>query len=205
VIEIGSPGINSPVTLVVSMAIAPAATEGSSATPSAERRARLQRLVDEQYRLVWRLLRRLGVPTAAIDDATQQVFLIVAERLDDIRAESERSFTFGTALRIAQTGRRRLMREQASDETDERACAWPAPDELAEQKRARELLDAILDELPLELRAVFVLFELEGFSSPEIATLVEAPLGTVASRLRRARDRFRELVEQRRAAPGAAR
>jgi RNA polymerase sigma-70 factor (ECF subfamily) len=147
--------------------------------------------------LVWRLLRRLGVSAEGVDDATQQVFLIVAERLDDIRAGSERSFIFGTALRVTQTQRRRRVREPASDLGEQRACSWPSPDELTDQKRARELLDAVLGEMPLELRTVFVLFELEGLSSPEIADVVGVPLGTVASRLRRARESFHELVRRR--------
>jgi RNA polymerase sigma-70 factor (ECF subfamily) len=54
----------------------------------------------------------------------------------------------------------------------------------------------VLEQLPLDLRAVFVLFELEGMTSPEIAELSGVPLGTVASRLRRAREHFRELVAQ---------
>jgi RNA polymerase sigma-70 factor, ECF subfamily len=54
----------------------------------------------------------------------------------------------------------------------------------------------VLDAMPIELRAVFVLFELEGMTSPEIAAISGLPPGTVASRLRRARERFRELVAQ---------
>ena len=48
----------------------------------------------------------------------------------------------------------------------------------------------MLDGLTDDLRVSFVLYELEGLSSPEIATLLGIPLGTVASRLRRAREAF---------------
>jgi RNA polymerase sigma-70 factor (ECF subfamily) len=170
------------------------------ARPAAEsgmdRQARLTRMIESDYRLIWRLLRRLGVPTQAVDDAAQQVFLIAAERLDDIRERSERSFAFGTALRVAQTFRRRLSREPASAEGDRSASPLPGPDELSDQRRARELLNRLLEDMPLELRTVFILFELEGLTSPEIAELADLPLGTVASRLRRARERFRELVSE---------
>jgi RNA polymerase sigma-70 factor (ECF subfamily) len=157
--------------------------------------ARLERAICADYGFIWRLLRRFGVPESHAEDAAQQVFLIVAERLDDIAAGRERSFAFGTAMRVAQSLRRRLGRELPNDALDERAAAGLGPDELFEQKRARERLDQVLQEMPLEFRTVFILFELEAMSSPEIAALIEIPLGTVASRLRRAREHFRTLVE----------
>jgi RNA polymerase sigma-70 factor, ECF subfamily len=167
-----------------------------------DRQARLKRMIQDDYRLIWRLLRRLGVPADGADDATQQVFLIAAERLDDIREGSERAFCFGTALRVAQSLKRRFAREPASDAGDLSASSLPNPEELADRKRAREMLDQILEEIPLDLRTVFILFELEGLTSPEISELVGVPVGTVASRLRRARDRFQQLVAER-IPPGA--
>ena len=151
-------------------------------------------MIENDYRLIWRLLRRLGVPPHGVDDAVQQVFLIAAERLDDIRENSERAFAFGTALRVAQTLRRRSAREQMGAEADRNVSPLPSPEELADQHRAREVLGRVLDGMPFELRTVFVLFELEELSSPQIAALENLPLGTVASRLRRARARFHELV-----------
>jgi RNA polymerase sigma-70 factor (ECF subfamily) len=168
----------------------------SAGEPGVDRQARLARMIESDYRLIWRLLRRLGVPMHTVDDATQQVFLIAAERLDDIRERSERAFAFGTALRVAQTYRRRLGREPVSGESDLSASPMPGPDELSDQRRARELLGRMLDAMPLDLRTVFILFELEGMTSPEIAELSDVPLGTVASRLRRARQRFGELVAE---------
>lgn len=156
-------------------------------------------MVERDYRMIWRLLRRWGVRQDAIDDATQQVFLVAAERLSDIAPQSERSFVFGTALRVSQSLRRKHSREDPSADTDLNASALPGPDELSEQRRARERLDGIIEQLPFDLRTVFILFELEGMSSPEIAELVGAPLGTVASRLRRARERFAALVSEERA------
>jgi RNA polymerase sigma-70 factor (ECF subfamily) len=175
--------------------------------PEVERQERLTRMVERDYRLIWRLLRRMGVREQAVDDATQQVFTVAAERLADIDPRSERSFVFGVALRVAQSSRRKHSREAASDEADLSASSLPGPDELSEQHRARELLDALIAQLPIEMRGVFVLFEVEGLSSPEIAELVGVPLGTVASRLWRARERFAALVAEerdRRALPRGA-
>jgi RNA polymerase sigma-70 factor, ECF subfamily len=170
------------------------------------RRARLGRMIARDYRLIWRLLRRLGVPAASVDDAAQQVFLIAAERLSDIRPESERAFAYGTALRVAQGHRGSRVRtfERLDDHAHDLAAQLPGPDAATEQQRAREQLDRVLAAMPVELRTVFVLFELEGLTSPEIAALEGTALGTVASRLRRARERFRELVKST-SRPGAAR
>lgn len=183
----------------------PLVTARPSTQGTASRQARLARMIQSDYRLIWRLLRRLGVSEHAVDDAAQQVFLIAAERLDDIQERSERAFAFGTALRVAQSFRRRLGRELASEDLDASASQLPGPDELSEQRRARETLNRLLEEMPLELRATFVLFEIEGLTSPEIAELAGVPLGTVASRLRRARERFAALVEEERARPAGQR
>jgi RNA polymerase sigma-70 factor (ECF subfamily) len=78
---------------------------------------------------------------------------------------------------------------------DDLSAREPDPEALAGQRRACEQLDRVLDALPLELRSVFVLFELEGMTSPEIASVAGLPLGTVASRLRRARERFHALCQ----------
>jgi RNA polymerase sigma-70 factor, ECF subfamily len=171
----------------------------SAASPAAERRGRLERMVKDNHRMVWRVLRRLGVHEDAIEDASQQVFLVAAERLEDIAPTSEGSFIFGIALRVSRSMRRKHSREAASADVDLSATSLPGPDELSEQRLARERLDRMLQELPLDLRCVFILFELEGLSSPQIAKLVGVPLGTVASRLRRAREQFATVVSEERA------
>ncbi|HMJ56131.1 MAG TPA: RNA polymerase sigma factor [Polyangiaceae bacterium] len=155
----------------------------------------LHHLFKETYDGIWRLLRGLGVPADRLDDAAQQVFLVYAERHADVVRGSEKSFLFGTALRVAHVVRRGVPRE-VPGEIDFACSDQPGVDELTDQKRARQVLDLILDQLEPELRDVFVLYELEGFTMPEIAALVEVPLGTAASRLRRGRDRFSALVRR---------
>jgi len=155
----------------------------------------LHQLFKETYDGIWRLLRGLGVPADRLDDAAQQVFLVYAERHTDVVRGSERSFLFGTALRVAHVARRGVFRE-VPGEIDYACSDQPGIDELTDQKRARQVLDHILDQLEPELRDVFVLYELEGFTMPEIASIVEIPLGTAASRLRRGRERFSALVRR---------
>jgi RNA polymerase sigma-70 factor, ECF subfamily len=160
---------------------------------------RLRSLVDAHYDFVWRSLRRLGVHDADVDDAAQQVFVTTSRKLASVRRGCERSFLFQTALRVASDSRRtrRRRREVAEDElrgTDEVRDPAPPTDDLVDLRRARVQLDEILDDMPLDLRAVFVLFELDEATLAEISALLHVPVGTVASRLRRARLLFREAA-----------
>ena len=70
----------------------------------------------------------------------------------------------------------------------------PDPETSAEQKRLTVLFARVLEQLSLELRAVFVLYELEEFTMAEIAATLGLPPGTVASRLRRGRETFERLA-----------
>ena len=165
-------------------------------------------LVEAHGDFVWRSLRRLGVPESQADDATQQVFVIAAGKIDSIRDGSERSFLFATLSNVAAHVRRSLARgrEQPYAEGYEAVDPAPRADDLMAQQQARALLDEVLEEMPFELRTVFVLFELEELSAPEISDLTGLAVGTVASRLRRARDEFQKAAKRVRAqatpAPG---
>ena len=170
----------------------PLAEPDADSTLPAEQQARLARLVTEQFAFVWRLLRRIGVSASDADDAAQQVFIAVSQRLRDIREDAERAFLFSTALHVgarARRGRGR-KREDFGVELEQHVDPAPSQEELIDRQRAREVLDSMLDEMPLELRVVFVLYEIEQLTSVEIADIVGVPAGTVASRLRRAREDF---------------
>jgi RNA polymerase sigma-70 factor (ECF subfamily) len=165
------------------------------ATSAADRR--LRALVAEQYDFIWRSIRRLGVPPTDVDDCAQQVFWVAARKLDEIHAGSERAFLFSTALRVASDARRsRTRRREVPEQGEGSEALDPAPDpeEVADKTRARALLDDVLDAMPMDLRAPFVLFELEEMPTAEIAAVLELPTGTVASRLRRAREEFQKIV-----------
>ncbi len=168
---------------------------GAWSPASAEDAARIKKLVVEQHAFVWRSLLRLGVPRADAEDALQQVFMVTARRIQDITSGSERSFLYGTCLRVASRARRTQLRrrEIVGDEAcPERIDPQERPDELIDRARARAILDEILAAMPIELRAVFTLFELEQMTMVQISQLVGVPQGTVASRLRRARELFVE-------------
>ncbi len=170
-------------------------------TRTAEQSLRLRRIFDENHSMTWRLLRRFGVASERVEDAVQQVFLITAERLDDIQSGSERAFVYGVAVGVSRTLRRRYRREVLGDEPDQHVGTDPAAESLLDRKRLVEQCDRILDALPPELREVFVLHEIEGLTTAEAARILEIPAGTVSSRLRRARQLFRSGVEALRAKP----
>jgi RNA polymerase sigma-70 factor (ECF subfamily) len=138
-----------------------------------------------------------------VDDATQEVFWVIARRLQDVRAGSEKSFLYGVALRIAADHHRRRLAVPDMAHPDEMllvADPGPSPEESLAAHRARALLDVVLDQLPLRLRTVFVLAEIEGLEVRHIAELEGIPVGTAASRLRLAREEFRAASRRVRAA-----
>ncbi|MBV9949452.1 MAG: sigma-70 family RNA polymerase sigma factor, partial [Myxococcales bacterium] len=127
-----------------------------------------------------------------------QVFLIALEAMARIVAGSERAFLYATAVRIAHGVRRKPAREVGGVDVDLAGSAAASPaDELTDQKRAREVLDGLLEQMELDTRTPFVLFEIDGFTIPEIARVLGIPMGTAASRLRRAREQFQALVRVR--------
>ena len=163
---------------------------------STERDARLRAIVDDHLDMVARVLRNAGVTEAQLDDEIQRTLITVARRIDDIRPGAEKSFLIQIALRVAAHARRTLARRKEVDMHDvaEFIDVERSPEQLTDQKRMRQLLDWVLGRMEEDLRMVFVLYEFEEMSMLDIAKLLTIPQGTVASRLRRARAQFRELM-----------
>jgi RNA polymerase sigma-70 factor, ECF subfamily len=176
-----------------------AADPADTAMPSAASERVPAEFVRTYFAFVWRTLRRFGVPEADAQDAAQRVFVVATERLERILPEKERAFLFGIAVRVADKVRRSHARKPVVSESDpdREPSPWPSADELLDQRRARAALDAILDEMSDDLRAVFVLYEIEQMTVSDIAKLLKIPGGTAASRLRRAREFFREQAHAR--------
>jgi RNA polymerase sigma-70 factor (ECF subfamily) len=189
-----------------------ASNSSGSSSGRGARAVRLRALVDRDFDFVWRSARRLGLSPADADDAAQDVFIVLARRLDDVEPHCERSFLFGTLLRTVATRRRsseRRREELAADvELEQRAAldrnAELGPEALSELAGVRPLLEALLDALPEPQRAVFILYELEELELAEIADLLDIPSGTVASRLRAARGAFEAATRRLRAREGSS-
>lgn len=170
---------------------------------AASARQRLARAAADNFQFLWRSLRRLGIrPDAAVDDAVQRVFEIAARKVDRVEAGLERAFLFRTAMFVAAEERRgqRRVRDRATEiDPLELAAPEPDPEQALTQRRTREYLDRVLAALPMELRTVFILFELEGLTAVQIGALLDVPEGTASSRLRRARQLFHEEARRLRA------
>ena len=119
--------------------------------------------------------------------------LVAGGRLDDIRRGSELAFLIGTALRLARNHKRKVHRLQLEGDMD--LLLSPATG-AAKELSDLQLLDMVLSRVDPDLVEAFVLYEFEGFSSPEIADALDLPMGTVASRLRRAREAFSAAVHR---------
>lgn len=180
-------------------------TAATTTLPAAWRNAQdavVRDAVHAHYEVLWRFLRRMGVEEHQVEDAAQQVLIVFARRAADVPREAVRSFLLGTALRVALDWRRKDARAGDAVTIDAlREYAHPDPDaeHVVAQREMRRLLDRVLDALSPELRAVFVLAELEEMTMAAIARALSIPPGTVASRLRRAREVFAARADEVRA------
>jgi len=155
---------------------------------------------DAQFEFVWRSLRRLGVASADISDAVQEVFLVVHRRLSEFEGRARiTTWLYRICLHVASDRRRRahVRHEEPSDlaALDSMDTAINSEEQLVQDEEFR-LLEGALALLSLEQRAVFTLFELEQMPSEDIAIALEIPLGTVYSRLRLGREAFRKAVQR---------
>jgi RNA polymerase sigma-70 factor, ECF subfamily len=171
--------------------------------------ARLSVGVSEAYAehapRVWRSLRRLGVPDSLLEDALQDVFLVLHRRWAEFEGRAAlTTWIYGIVLRVAKDHRRSEQRRMIrvdrlshvlASETDADVTACPA--EAAERREANQLMHAILAELPDELRQVLVLVELEGLSVRDASEALGIRLRTCHRRLSAAREAFNLAVSRR--------
>jgi RNA polymerase sigma-70 factor (ECF subfamily) len=152
-------------------------------------------LYDQHFEFVWRTLRRLGVPAPDLADVAQEVFLVVHRRLADFEERSKvTTWLFRICVRAARDRRRRAhVRREVPREQDFFETADPVGDPSRALERADDLalLEQALATLDAPQREVFTAFELEGMTGQAVAAALDIPLGTVHSRLRLARERFR--------------
>lgn len=153
----------------------------------------------DHFQLVWRGLKRLGVTEASLEDAVQDVFLIVYRRWHDFEGRSQlKTWIYGIAVRIAKDYRRaEARRSRRVQRLAELTAAEPdstAPADQAERREANRLCYRALGSLGDEERAVFVLVELEELSVREVATALQLHVRTCQRRLKSARRTFERAV-----------
>jgi RNA polymerase sigma-70 factor (ECF subfamily) len=189
---------------------AAAGLRSDKAPVAAAERLSFDDVYDACFDFVWRNARRLGVPGAQVDDAVQEVFLVVHRRLAEFEGRSSiKTWIFGILVKVAADHRRTLRRKSpharsngAVVEPDTIADEEASPDARMVRSEGVRLLHQLLGELDDDKRAVFVLAELEQMSAPEIAEALGLNLNTVYARLRTARIEFDESARRERARDG---
>jgi RNA polymerase sigma-70 factor, ECF subfamily len=145
----------------------------------------------QHFSFAWSCLRRLGVPAATIDDATQELWVTAHRRLRELgwptdfrEPRAAKSWLFAIARRVASHHRRSEHRHRRKLE----AISWTrSPRHEDSQRESALIVEAILDQLDPRVREAFVLSEIEGWTAPEIAKATGANTNTVYWRVRVAR------------------
>jgi len=153
-------------------------------------------IFDQHAPYVWRTLRRLGVRASDIDDACQEVFLVVHRRGASFDGTSTiKTWIYGICVRVASDFRRRahVRREQLTDAPPDKGTGAA----LQEDRRAAvEALDRVLGCLDDDKLSVFVLYEIEQLTMKEVAEAVGCPMQTAYSRLHAAREQVTSLASR---------
>jgi RNA polymerase sigma-70 factor (ECF subfamily) len=151
----------------------------------------------EHAGFVWRVLRGMAIGRPLIEDAVQDVFIVVHRRYAEFDHRSKvQTWLFEICHRVAQAHRRKHKALQVMTVSDDELPArTPSPAEQVEKDERARLLFRLLDRLAEDKRMVLLLVEVEGMTAPEVAEALQLPLNTVYSRLRRARREFSAAFE----------
>ncbi len=150
-------------------------------------------------------LRILGDESAA-SDATQEAFISAFRSLASYRGGSFRAWLLRTVTNACYDELRRRQRrpsiplEPASDNEEVETPRWladptPTPEEQVDQAELEHAIQHCLDNLPADFRAVVVLADIQGLDYSEVAAALQKPLGTIKSRLARARLKLRDCLQ----------
>jgi RNA polymerase sigma-70 factor (ECF subfamily) len=145
---------------------------------------------------IHRTLRRLGTSPSEVEDLGQDVFLALRRAWPAYDATRPlRPYLFGFAFRIASAHHRKARREVPLGvvELDD---VRPGPHDALQTKQARALVLAALERIPLPRRAVLVMRDLDDIAVDQIAAVLDVPLFTVYSRLRKARKELESAVRR---------
>jgi len=159
-------------------------------------------IYSEYLGFVWRCLKNLGVPERALDDAAQEVFIVVHRGLAGFRGQSQlRTWLYGIVRNVASKQARRVRRKDRAEPIDEHLSSCdPTPSERAEEAEAANFVQRFALGLSDKKREVFVLALVEQFTIPEVAEMTGTPLNTAYTRLRAVRSEFRAALLRHRGA-----
>ena len=174
----------------------PTETGGATQAPTA---VEFDGFYRAHFDFVWRSLRRLGVQQFALDDAAQEVFVVVYRRFSDFRpGSSAKAWLFAIAQRVASDQRRSARRKTNNlVPLSEHVSASATPFEGAMQREAQDLVLEFLGTIDEDRRTAFILSDLEQMTAPEIARIVHVNINTVYYRVASARRAFADFVAKR--------
>jgi RNA polymerase sigma-70 factor (ECF subfamily) len=171
--------------------------------------ALFERIVTPHMPAAWNLARWLLRSSHDAEDVLQDASLRALRSIDQYRGGDAKSWVLTIVrnlchdlIRKRQTERRMTVSEGQFDEVESDA---PGPLEGVERESEAQRLRRAIDLLPVEYREMLILREFEGLSYKEIAAIAEVPMGTVMSRLARARERLVQILSPAHAAQEGAR
>jgi RNA polymerase sigma-70 factor (ECF subfamily) len=177
--------------------------------PSARAGAQLDfdRVYEQNLAFVWRVLAAAGVPEHRLEDAAQDVFVVVHGKLAEFEGRSKlTTWLYAIARHVALDVVRKVARERRRQrelaDAPEREGTAPSPEETAGEVEARRVLLGLLERIEPQRREVFVLVEVEGIPARDVARMLNLKENTVWSRLRLAREEFERHVARMRAREG---
>lgn len=157
----------------------------------------IEPLYRTHYAFVWRVVRRFGVTEGLVDDAVQEVFMVVHRRLADlVIPDDPRGLLFGIARKVAARQRARAV-PRGNPEWARPPADLEQQMEIAEKGR---VVQEALERMDEERRMTFLLVEIEGMSVPDVAQCLEVNLNTAYGRLRAARQLLDKAIARYRAA-----
>jgi RNA polymerase sigma-70 factor (ECF subfamily) len=146
--------------------------------------------------LVWRALRRFGVGEASLDDAAHEVFVSFHRHLEDIEPDRYPAWLYGASRRVAANWRRTQARAERKRDRELEPAALPTADALLRRSEAAQMVEAFLASLPEAQREAFVLVQIDGLKLREAAAVANVTVSTLNSRVRTAREAFREYLRR---------
>jgi RNA polymerase sigma-70 factor, ECF subfamily len=154
---------------------------------------------EDHFPFVWRTLRMLGVRQAALEDAAQDTFSVVARQLGTFDGRAAvKTWIFAIAQRVAANHRRGDRRKLALLEPLGAELIAPQPSQEAEAEAAEAagLIERYCETLDEERRAVFVLSLIEEVPAAAVAAALGVPVNTVYSRVRALREGLKRFLER---------
>lgn len=155
---------------------------------------RIQQLVHDHYQAVYRYAYRLSGSSMDAEDLTQQAFLVAQQKLHQVREVEKVDRWLFVVLRSCFLKSHRRQRPTSAAAIELNVNEIPAAADDLANNVDQEQLQAAIDDLPENFRLVVMMFYFEQLSYKEIAATLDVSIGTVMSRLSRAKGRIRQRL-----------